>query len=233
MRAAVEQATGRGLFLVADVPPAELAFDGLSRWDLVALPMLRYRTWSQAKSGVPAVPAPTAAQAAAHAQAINAVAASWAAQDDVQRLAVGIAWPGFDDTGVGGWGVPNLLGSDGAPLCVRVAPDLGGAFFDATLHEAFESGAEWVQIASWNDWNEQTQVEPRWNREFSQAALQGLEPPSAAVLAALSRAIALRAAIARFKNTGERFEFARDPLEAIASDYLLRARLDPAVIEYD
>ncbi len=233
MRSAAEQATGRGLFLVADVPPAELAFDGLSRWDLVALPMLRYRTWSQAKSAVPAVPAPTASEAGAHAVAINAVAASWAAQDDVQRLAMGIAWPGFDDTGVGGWGATNLLGADGAPLCVRVAPDLGGAFFDATLDEAFASGAEWVQIASWNDWNEQTQVEPRWNREFAQAAVLGVVPPPASVLAACSRAIALRAAIARFKSSGERFDFARDPLEWIASDYLLRARLDPAVIEYD
>lgn len=233
MRAAAEQASGRGLFLVADVPPAELAFDGLSRWELIALPLLRYRTWSQAKNGVPAVPAPTAASAAAHAQAINSVAASWAAVDDVRRLAIGIAWPGFDDTGVGGWGATNLLGSDGAPLCVRVAPDLGGAFFDATLAQACAQGAEWVQIASWNDWNEQTQVEPRWNSDFAQAALQGQPPPSAAFTAAFARALALRAAVARFKGWGEAQDVARDPLAAIAAEYLLRARLDPAVIEYD
>jgi hypothetical protein len=233
IRTAAEQATGRGLFLVADVPPAELAFDGLSRWELIALPLLRYRTWSQAKSGVPAVPAPTAVDAAAHAEAINAVAASWAAQDDVRRLAMGIAWPGFDDTGVGGWGAVNLLGSDGAPLCVRVAPDLGGDFFEATLGQAFESGSEWVQIASWNDWNEQTQVEPRWNRDFAQAALLGLAPPPASIAAAFSRALALRAAVARFKGTPEAADFARDRLAAIAADYLLRARFDPAVIEYD
>jgi hypothetical protein len=233
MRAAAEQLSGRGMFLVADVPPAELAFDGLSRWELIALPLLRYRTWSQAKSGVPAFPAPTAADATAHAQAINAVAASWAAADDARRLPIGIAWPGFDDTGVGGWGATNLLGSDGAPLCVRVAPDLEGDFFEATLAQAFANGAEWVQIASWNDWNEQTQVEPRWNRDFALAALQGQAPPDAAIASAFARALCLREAVARFKGTAEAADLARDPLAAIAADYLLRARLDPAVIEYD
>ena len=233
MRTAVEQATGRKLFLIADVPPAELAFDGLSRWELVALPLLRYRTWSQARSGVPATPAPTSADAAAHAAAVNAVAAQWAAQNDVRRAAVGLAWPGFDDTGVGGWGATNLVGSDGAPLCVRVAPDLGGAFFGATLAAAFESGADWVQVASWNDWNEQTQVEPRWNRDFAQAAVQGSAAAPAAAEAALARAFALRTAVARFKGLPEPAELARDRIETVAADYLLRARLDPAVVEYD
>ena len=233
IRQVVEQASGRGLYLVADVPPAQRAFDGLSRWELVGLPLLRYRTWTQAAAGQPAWPAPTAADARAHADALQAVATDWAAEDDRARLAIGIAWPGFDDTGVGGWSSVNLLGIDGAPLCVRVSPDLGGALFASTLASAFDAGLDWVQVASWNDWNERTQVEPRWRRAWADAVLAGIPAPASATLEVFDRARQLQSAIARFKRGPGSFEPAPERLEDIAAWYLRRARKDPAVVEYD
>jgi hypothetical protein len=233
MRTHVEQATGRGLFLVADVPPADLAFDGLSRWQLIALPLLRYRTWSQAASRTQAVPAPGVADAASHAAAINAVAAGWASQDDAARQAIGIAWPGFDDTGVGGWGQDNLAGTDGAPLCVRVAPDLGGAFLDATFEAAVDSAAEWVQVASWNDWNERTHLEPSWSAGFAQAAWSGAAIPPAARQEALGRALRLQAAVAAFQARHGGGGGTPAELERVAVEYLRLARYRPSVVEYD
>jgi hypothetical protein len=232
IRQQVESATGRELFLVADVPPAaDSAFDGLSRWDLVALPLLRFRTWSQVAAGIPAMPAPDGASASAHGNLVNQAAREWALQDDAQRLAVAIAWPAFDDSGVAGWGAQNGLGSDGAPLCVRIAPDLGGDFFEATLAAARASDADWIQIATWNDWNEGTQIEPRWNREWSQAALDGAPAPAASVQAVFDRAFRLRNWLAGFKlGVHPLGKFA---LEGVAADYLRRAHGDAAVVEYD
>ena len=65
-------------------------------------------------------------------------------------------WPGFDDSGVAGWGGAN-------PACVRVLDNLGGAFFDATAAEALARDLDWVQVVTWNDWPEFTAVEPTYN----------------------------------------------------------------------
>ena len=228
----VEAATGRGLFLIADVPPADGgAFSGLSRWDLVALPLLRYRSWSEFAAGQPSWPPPDAAAALQHASAVNRVAGEWAALDDRERLAVAIAWPGFDDSGVAGWGAANGLGSDGQPLCVRVAPDLDGEFFAASLLAARDSGADWLQIASWNDWNERTQVEPRWNRTWAQHALAGVAAPPASARAVFERLLRLRGALTAFKQGT--YSLGSGTFESIAGDYLRAARSDPSVVEYD
>lgn len=231
IRAEVEQATGRGLWLVADVPQIGQAFGGLSRWELVALPLLRYRTWSAFASGTPSLPAPTAADARAHAGVLAAIAGDWEAVDDRTRLAVAIAWPGFDDSGVAGWGDGNGVGLDGQPLCVRVAPDLEGEFFDATLRAARDSRADWLQIASWNDWNERTQVEPRWEAGFAAALGAGLDPDPAAARESLARLLQLRQQLAAFK--GGPLPLGTAALVQAAGAYLWAAANDPGVVAYD
>lgn len=57
--------------------------------------------------------------------------------------------PGFDDTGVWGWG-------DGA----RVTPRAGLSLLRATFDLAFTAQPELIQIVTWNDFNEGTVVEP-------------------------------------------------------------------------
>ncbi|MBP7960574.1 MAG: hypothetical protein KBG20_03625 [Caldilineaceae bacterium] len=71
-------------------------------------------------------------------------------------LTVGSVWPAFDDSRVGGWGnTPRSI--DGQ----------GGAVYDQTWDLALKAQAQeapgqptWVQIVTWNDWNEGTQIEP-------------------------------------------------------------------------
>ena len=65
-------------------------------------------------------------------------------------IAIPVAFPRFDDyykqAGVGpGYG--------------RI-PDDGGATYRTTLAEALAKGAPLVQVATWNDWGEGTQIEP-------------------------------------------------------------------------
>ncbi|HLV78907.1 MAG TPA: endo-1,3-alpha-glucanase family glycosylhydrolase [Chthonomonadaceae bacterium] len=63
--------------------------------------------------------------------------------------------PGFDDTGVWGWG-------DGA----RVTPRAGLSLLRATFDLAFTAHPELVQIVTWNDFNEGTVVEPTREHGF-------------------------------------------------------------------
>jgi len=72
-------------------------------------------------------------------------------------LTVGSVWPGFDDSKVDGWGT-------GTP---RMIDRQGGAVYDSTWDLALSAQANeapdqptWVQIVTWNDWNEGTQIEP-------------------------------------------------------------------------
>ena len=52
--------------------------------------------------------------------------------------------------------------NDGYP----VLPDSAGKTFRTTLREALNSKAEIVQIATWNDWGEGTQIEPDLQFQF-------------------------------------------------------------------
>ncbi len=61
--------------------------------------------------------------------------------------------PGFNDTGVWGWG--------GGP---RITPREGLSLFKDTFDHAFVDGPELIQVVTWNDFNEGTVVEP--TREF-------------------------------------------------------------------
>jgi hypothetical protein len=61
--------------------------------------------------------------------------------------------PGFNDTGVWGWG--------GGP---RVIDRKGLSFLKATFDQAFSHDPEVIQLITWNDFNEGTVMEP--TREF-------------------------------------------------------------------
>jgi hypothetical protein len=232
LSAAVEAVTGERLFLVADVPPGPASpFRGLSRWQLVELGLLRFQSFQAVLAGTPSWPAPDVAALAAHADAVNAEATGWAAAAP-GRLAVAMAWPGFDDSGVAGWGATHFPGLDGQPICVRVADDFGGQFFTTTLDSALASGAAWLQVATWNDWNERTGIEPRWQGAYAQAVLAGKLPKRPDFEQAFARAIEAQQAVAAFKglpwSAGKLTRLHRP-----AAKYLRRAATDPGVVEYD
>ena len=52
-------------------------------------------------------------------------------------------------------------------------PDRGGRTFRSTLEKAFQSKARVIQIATWNDWGEGTQIEP--SREFGDRDLRSIQ----------------------------------------------------------
>ena len=74
-------------------------------------------------------------------------------RDDVV-LAAGV-WPGFDDTGVWGWG-------DGP----RVWDRRGGESYKVTWEAALAHDARWIKIVTFNDWNEGTEIEPSIEHGF-------------------------------------------------------------------
>lgn len=67
-------------------------------------------------------------------------------------------WPGFNDTGVWGW--------DGGP---RVLERRAGEFYRSTWDASFNNNSKWIAIATFNDWNEGTQIEPSCEHGFEYA----------------------------------------------------------------
>jgi Glycosyltransferase WbsX len=61
----------------------------------------------------------------------------------------GSATPAFNDTPVWGWGAGP-----------HIAPDYKGRRFTATWELSIENNTDLVQLVTWNDWNEGTQIEP-------------------------------------------------------------------------
>ena len=61
----------------------------------------------------------------------------------------GSATPAFNDIPVWGWGAGP-----------HIAPDYKGRRFMATWELSIENNADLVQLVTWNDWNEGTQIEP-------------------------------------------------------------------------
>jgi len=61
----------------------------------------------------------------------------------------GSATPAFNDTPVWGWGAGP-----------HIAPDYKGKRFISTWDLSVENNVELVQLVTWNDWNEGTQIEP-------------------------------------------------------------------------
>jgi hypothetical protein len=64
-------------------------------------------------------------------------------------IVAGAAVPGFDDTPVWGWGTGP-----------RVAPRYGGRRYEQMWEQSIRAGVDFVQIVTWNDWNEGTEIEP-------------------------------------------------------------------------
>ncbi|MBN1269472.1 MAG: hypothetical protein JXB04_07795, partial [Kiritimatiellae bacterium] len=71
-----------------------------------------------------------------------------------------LVYPGFDNTGVWGWG-------DG-PF---VTPREGGAFYRRSWERALAHDARFIQIATWNDFGEGATIEPTVEYEFQYLAL--------------------------------------------------------------
>jgi hypothetical protein len=164
----VRSATGVELYLVAtDVPTSSTtSFSGLLRWGLVAPPILRYASYADFVARQEKWPPATVADLLAHARLLASITRGWTSQAP-GRLAVGIVWPGFDDSGVAGWSVSNGTGDDGQPLCVRVCDPLDGAFLPTTFEGAMSPDApDWLHVCTFNDWNEDTAIEPRWNATY-------------------------------------------------------------------
>ncbi len=220
----VKLVTGRALCLIADAQPGESSpFNGMSHWKLVTLGMLKYQNFTDFVNHIASWPAPTSEPLQALAEGSNSKSNAWASADDKNRFGVAIAWPGFDDSGVAGWAASNLLGNDGNSLCVRVGADLGGAFYSATLDAALASGSDWIQIATWNDWNEGTQIEPQWNARFVKYANNGWVAPQLILDQTLQRAYETQAAIAMFKGLALGVGLDPAAIEACAADYVRTA----------
>ncbi|MDP6839311.1 MAG: hypothetical protein QF724_10275 [Planctomycetota bacterium] len=241
---AVVAATGRGLFLVSTLAPPDSGaphadlFGGFLRWKLVEPALLRYGTWQDFKDRIPSWPPPAVTNIDSFAASSNALAVDWAAQDPASRLAVSVAWPGFDDSGVGGWGAPNINGTDGQPIRVRVVDPLfdqngQSVFFERTLSAAAASGAAWLHLSTWNDWNEQTALEPTWNEGLVQAFLAGTAPDPADVAASLGRVTLAQERAAAFKGQPGVGLAKRARLSEIVEDRVLAAWTDAAVVLYD
>ena len=69
-------------------------------------------------------------------------------------LAMPVAFPRFHD----------IYGEAKVSASYPIIADEKGRTFERTLRRAIQSGAPWVQLATWNDWGEGTQIEP--SREF-------------------------------------------------------------------
>lgn len=78
-------------------------------------------------------------------------------------VGIGIAYPGFDDSGVYSW-------TDDPARKRRIDRLQGGVeVMDLTWDAADRGDVAWVQIATFNDWNEGTEIEP--SVEFGSAPL--------------------------------------------------------------
>jgi hypothetical protein len=78
--------------------------------------------------------------------------------NEMKRLGIidivaGSVWPGFDDTGVRAWGAAKP----------RVIRDTRG-LYEMTWDFALRHRADWISIATWNDWTEGSQIEPDADR---------------------------------------------------------------------
>ncbi|MCH2107027.1 MAG: hypothetical protein MK291_10330, partial [Planctomycetes bacterium] len=225
----VEQSTGERLFLIADNEPGEAsAFEGLSRWSLVSRDYLRFRTFGDLRHRTPSWPDPVVGTLEAHAHGVASSVRSWAWSEGEGRVAAAVVWPGFDDSGVAGWGGTNLIGEDGLPLCVRVAGAMEGAFFATTQAAALDSRPDWIQVATWNDWNELTQIEPAWHPLLEEQLSAGSLSPEV-MHHCFGRALETQAMASEFLG----LELEPEDIVSAAAAYLDEVGVDPAVPAYD
>lgn len=67
----------------------------------------------------------------------------------VNEIVFGGVTPGFDDSPVWGWGTT-----------ARKAPRYDGKRYDLTWQMSLANNVDIIQVITWNDWNEGTQIEP-------------------------------------------------------------------------
>lgn len=86
-----------------------------------------------------------------HIQSINQITLNWAANNLGYNIPIGLVYPGFDDTKVLGW-----------DLGVARKINVSGPDFYQTSWDTFNdmNGFNWVLVATFNDWNEGTIIEP-------------------------------------------------------------------------
>lgn len=100
-------------------------------------------------------------------------------QEDAGKLRVGIVYPGFDDSGVDAWtttpGNRRLMDRTiGGKSTLDRSWDQLIAYDDA--HP--QAPIDWVNTATWNDWNEGTEIEPsveQGDAEVEDAAVRNAE----------------------------------------------------------
>lgn len=149
----IKTSIGNKAFLVADTQPYiyenpyqnNTAFNGCFAWSLYG-------------DSIKSTENPTYDTVKTWANDLNDNCGWWATQGS-DRFAFSIIWPGFDDSEVlwGPGGLPrktNFFTSD--------KPDDDTSFYDATIDAALNStySNNWILIATLNDWNESTSIEP-------------------------------------------------------------------------
>ncbi|MEN6383668.1 MAG: hypothetical protein ABFD79_00560 [Phycisphaerales bacterium] len=89
---------------------------------------------------------------------INGQSVNWAAAGE-NRFAIGLTYPQFNNIGVGGW-VP--LNEGYWHYYIFRTPVWGGDFYKQTNAGLLEhvNDLDWVVVATFNDWNEGTSIEP-------------------------------------------------------------------------
>jgi len=235
----VEGSTGREIELVFDQAPplstplAEAAewFDdvaaGSALWRLAPCELCQFVDFDAFEAGVSTTVEPADVRAHFRDQLLGRPYRWWRMADD-RRLGVAMVYPGYDDSGVSGWANPNGTCTGSGTRCTRVVSPteicqgLGeSCLLELGFEEAELSGMSWIQIPTWNDWNEMTVLEPRYSATYVAWALRKLSqaPPSTADDRdwVLGRLLAAQAGIAAFK----RMPHLPGSLDAIVRGFLL------------
>ena len=229
----VTAATGEVPEFIAGQPPAasSQSFAGALRWRLVGPEVLRFGSYSNFISGIEQDVGVAVVEV--FARSVDREATDWAALDP-GRFSVAMAWPGFDDSGVAGWGAPNGVGSDGLPLAVRVNASRGwglrgGGFFAATGRAIEHSESEWLHLATWNDWNESTALEASYSQAYADAVRLGVPASPAAKRDAFARLRKARTVVRNWLRNGALSPVQGDALETVTRTYLARTFAGTAV----
>ncbi|WP_414931272.1 hypothetical protein [Vibrio europaeus] len=149
----VKDSLGDKVALVADTQPYSyetsyqdnLVFNGAFAWSLYG-------------DSIKSSESPSFEVVKTWAELLNDSTGWWANQED-NRFSFSVIWPGFDDSEV-------LWGPNGLPRTVNYFTDDYSSdetsFYRATMDAALNStySSNWILIATLNDWNESTQIEP-------------------------------------------------------------------------
>ncbi len=95
----------------------------------------------------------------AFADCNNNAASSWAMKAN-GRVSISVIWPGFNDS--------KVMWDISSPRITDYVTAEGTAFYDATIQSALElkNQNKWVVVATLNDWNESTSVEPSLEKGY-------------------------------------------------------------------